>query len=123
MENENKLETGIGTKEAEKLEAKKVKVENVEIRTVKENMEKAVLVVKHPDKDEPIEISAVKYEKDGKLKVTGLWYKSDEDKLIQKGSALAIMLGFYSVNTLKELVGKEVETVLDDKGYLSIKAY
>jgi len=123
MENENKLETGIGTKEAEKLEAKKVKVENVEIRTVKENMEKAVLVVKHPDKDEPIEISAVKYEKDGKLKVTGLWYKTDEDELIQKGSALAIMLGFYSVNTLKELVGKEVETVLDDKGYLSIKAY
>jgi len=123
MTEQNKLETGIGTKEAEKLEAKKVKVENVEIRTVKENMEKAVLICKHPDKEEPIEISSVKYERDGKLKVTGCWFKADEDGLIQKGSALAIMLSFYNVDSLKALVGAGIDTVLDEKGYLSIKAY
>lgn len=123
MTEQSKLETGIGTKEAVKLEAKNVKVVNVDIRKVKESMEKAVLVVKHPDAEDPIEISSSKYEKDNKITITGLWYKLDGENKIQKGSALAILLSFYNVQNLKQLIDKELKTVVDEKGYLVVKSY
>jgi len=65
----------------------------------------------------------VKYEKQNSIRITGLWYKIDADGKIQKGSALAILLGFYKSDNLKALIGKELNTSLDEKGYLCIKAY
>jgi uncharacterized protein YcgL (UPF0745 family) len=43
--------------------------------------------------------------------------------MIQKGSALAIMMLNLNVKTLSELKGKKVMTAIDEKGYLCIKAY
>ena len=124
MEDQEKLNKKIGTKEQEKLEPANVKIEKVRIEPVeKAKSEKVVCSVKHPNKEELIEISAVKYEKAGKLVSIGLWYNEDSDKLIAKSSALAILLNFLKVETIKELEGKEVMTTLDDKGYLVIKAY
>lgn len=124
METEQeKLNAGIGTKEFIKLEAKNVKVTNVQIRKVKESMEKVVLTVKHPDTDEVIEISSVKYEKDKSIKTTGLWFKLDSDNKIQKSSALSILLSFYNAESISNLVDKELTTAMDDRGYLCIKAY
>ena len=124
MEDQEKLNKKIGTKEQEKLEPANVKIEKVRIELVeKAKSDKVICSVKHPNKEELIEISAVKYEKAGKLVSIGLWYNEDSDKLIVKGSALAILLNFLKVETVKEIEGKEVMTTLDDKGYLVIKAY
>jgi len=122
----NELETPVGTKESSSLKPEKVKVVSVNIAEVgeKEN-KKVVLTVKHPDKDEVISISAAKYEntKNQKLEVSGLWYNKDEDDQIRKGSALAIFMEFAEVKVLKELEGKDLSTLLDEKGYLCFKAY
>ena len=122
MENQEKLEKGIGTKELETLKPAKVKIDDVKIGEVKTN-EKLICLVKHPDRDDQITISSVKYIAKEKLKVSGLWYKEDEDGNIQKGTSLAVFLDFVKVKTMKELIGKEVDTMLDEKGYLCFKAY
>jgi len=124
MENQEKLDKKIGTKEQEKLKPATVKIEKVKIEEVeKAKSEKVVCSVKHPDKEELIDVSAVKYEKNGKLVSVGLWYNEDADKLIAKSSALAVLLNFAKVETIRELEGKEILTTEDEKGYLVFKAY
>ena len=73
MEINERLKIGIGNLESEKLKPKKVKVVSVRIEKPmdregnvikghggKELTEKVVLVAKHPDKDETIELSRLK---------------------------------------------------------------
>ena len=116
------LETG--TKESVTLSPKNVKIVKVEVQTVGEKgNQKLVCEVKHPDKEEPIKISAVKHESKGKLVTTGLWVNLDEDKKIRKGSALAEFMKFLNVSKPSELVDKEINTAEDEKGYLCFKAY
>lgn len=122
MEEQNILKTGIGTKESEKLKPAKVKIESVEVRDVGKG-KKVICSCKHPDKAETIDISAVQYVRDKKIATTGLWFNEDADKMIQKNSALAVFLNSVGTKTANELVGKEVETVLDDKNFLCFKAY
>lgn len=118
------LGKGIGSKEATALKPKKVKIVGVRIAEVGEKKnKKLVIIVKHPDKTENIEISSVKYEVKGSLKTSGLWINLDEDELLRKGSALALLLEFLGVSAPIELTGKEINTAEDDKGYLMLKAY
>lgn len=126
MEEQEILNLETGDKEAEKLKPKNVKIINVKIEEVSKNNEKfnkCVCEVKHPDKEELVKISSVKYEVKNKLKTSGLWIKLDEDNKIRKGSALAIFKEKNSVKTLNELKDKEVETIEDEGGYLCFKAY
>ncbi len=126
METQEKLEKEVGTKEPEILKPEKVKVEKVDLAEVKfgsQTREKLVCSVKHPNKEELIDISKIKYQKKDKLQTSGLWYKEDEDGLIQKGTALAELLNFTGSKNIKELVGKEIDTVADEEGYLCFKAY
>lgn len=129
MEQNQKLdEVGIGTKESEKLLPLPVVVLSVEINSVKNKEQKdignkVVLMCKHPKKEEPIGISAIEYIKDKNVKVSGLWITLDGEGLIQKGSALALLLNFVSCKNLKELIGKTLTTTQDMKGYLCIKGY
>jgi hypothetical protein len=121
-----KLDTPVGEKEVErkKLECKPVTVKDIEIRKINENLsEKVVLIVKHPDKEETIEISSVKHLVGDSLKDVGTWYKLDEDGKIQKGSGIADLLRHYAVFTLKELIDKELDTCENKSGYLCVKAY
>jgi len=122
MEEQNLLQTGIGTKEVEKLKPAKVKIEKVEIKDIGKG-KKVACTCKHPDKAETIEISAVQYVRDKKIATTGLWFNQDAENLIQKGSALAVFLNSTNSKNVEELEGKEVETVLDDKSFLCFKAY
>lgn len=126
MENETQeeLETGIGTREKMSLKPEKVKIVKVQINEVGEKKtKKVVFTVKHPAKEETIEISKIKYEKNKKLRIVGSWYSLDDDGLIQKDSATAFLLRYCSVSKLKELEGKEVNTDIDDDGFLCMKAY
>lgn len=125
METQENLENiGIGTKEAQQLTPKNVKIVQARIEEVGEKKNKKVVCsVKHPDREDTIDISSVKYEVKSSIKVSGLWLNLDEDGLIRKGSALALMLEKFGCSNIKELEGKDVPTSEDDKGYLCIKAY
>lgn len=123
-ETQNELNLEIGTKEISTLKPAKVKIESVKIESVGEKKNKKVVCLcQHPDKEEPINISAVKFEKKDKLEVVGLWVNKDEDQLVRKGSALAILMNFLGAITISALAQKEVETIEDEKGYLCFKAY
>jgi len=125
METQNELEKEIGTIEPElqTLAPKKVKIVSSEIIEVGEKKNrKVVCLVKHPDKEEQIKISAVSYIKNKKVTETGLWFNLDKDDNIQKGSALATFLSFVGAKKITELAEKEVDTELEGN-FLSFKAY
>lgn len=125
METQTELNREIGTVEPEKkevLKPTKVKIVEVNLRDTK----KGKIIEcksKHPHREEPIHISSVSYLKNKQVVSGGLWFTLDKEEKIQKGSALAIFLSKTESKTPKELVGKEIETELDDKEWLCFKAY
>ena len=129
MENQTEIgKIGIGTKENVALKPASVKIVSYKIemqknRDGKDIGEKVAVSCKHPDKDEMIEISSVSYKKGKEIKTSGLWFKLDEDKMIIKQSALASFLINLNAENLDAIVGKDVSTELDEKGYLCFKAY
>lgn len=122
--NEDILTKAIGNKEIKKLEEKDVTVVHA---TVDEKGEKKNLLlslsVKHPDKEELINLSQVQLIDGKNVKTVGLWVNLDEDKNIQKGSVLNKFMDFYKIKVLTELKDLILHTVYDTKGYLCIKAY
>jgi len=127
-ETQSKLDKAVGTKEIVTLMPKAVEVASVKLepKTIRDKKTEILVVgCKHPDSDKPIEISKVKLLKGNTVKSTGLWYSEDEDGNIQKGSAIATLLNFYSVSNPRELIGKTVNTTTENESsnYLVIKAY
>jgi len=125
MEEQTELKKEIGTEEPKRkdaLEPKKVKIVKVSLRETKKGK---VLdcEVKHPDKEESISISSVAYLRDKQVVNSGLWYTLDSKENIQKGSALATFISKNGIKTPIELESKEVDTELDENGWLCFKAY
>lgn len=81
--------------------------------------------VKHPDKDELISIKQIKWLNGEKMVNSALFASLDSDGKFMKDSAIARLLAFVSVNTLKELEGKTIGTVkeAENSKYLSLKCY
>ena len=125
MVEQNELKTRIGTEEAVTLKPGIVKIVEVKVEELGTNKSKKVICMcKHPDADDPIQISAIKYEKKEKLVTVGLWVNKDKEDFIQKNSALAAFMNFCDVATPEELKGKELKTITDDNsGYLVFKGY
>ncbi|KKL14981.1 hypothetical protein LCGC14_2510240 [marine sediment metagenome] len=131
MENQDRLNKPIGTKELPKLEAKEVEVQGLRLDPkTKKGSDKVVgellvLICKHPDREELIEFTKVKTLKGDNLKVLGLWYSEDSEGNVQKGSSVADLMSFIGVKTLIELEGKKIMTVEQSKDttYLCVKAY
>lgn len=135
MEQQTKLEEiQIGEREAEKLKPANVKIVKAFVDTVGEKGNKKVICeCQHPDKkDGTIQISGVKILKGEKVVSSGLWFNTDETKeeraegkvgKLMKDSALAIFLRSQEAATVKELENKEVETLLDNSGFLVFKGY
>lgn len=125
----NELEKPIGTKEASKLSAGSVIVENITIEPAKEGSKAKIVKFhcKHPDKIEIIVLSNVLIKKTQgnniNIKKDAMWYNLDDDENIRKTSNLAEVMRFYRKNSLKEFIGSPVNTELDASGYLAIKAY
>lgn len=122
MEEQEELNLGIGTKETVALKPAKVKIVKATVEPAGKG-KKVSCEVKHPEKEETIKISELRYIKGTEVVVSGTWLNQDEDGLIRKGSALANLLNHLGCKTIKELEGKEVDTELDAKGYLCFKAY
>jgi hypothetical protein len=118
-----KFETlGIG-KEFPPLSAKKVKIEGIEEKEVKEFGLKLILKVKHPDVENHLEVSRVKYQLGDKLNESGLWLTKDKEGNIPFNSAVAHLLRFCECKIINGLLGKEIDTIVGEKGFLIIKAY
>ena len=130
METQDILKTKIGTKEVKKLKPAKVVIKSVEIQTETKDGKKMKsplinICCKHPDQEEPIRLTKIKCERNGKLEVVSLWVNLDDVGDIQKSSALADLLRFEGVETAEQLLNKEVETIIQSKEdtWLCIKAY
>jgi len=125
MQEQTELNKEVGQIDPEKkevLEPKKVKIVEVNLRETKKG--KIVeCAVKHPDKEEPIHISSLSYIREKQIVFGGLWFTLDKEQNIQKGSALATFMSRLEVSKPLGLIGKEVETELDDKDWLCFKAY
>lgn len=96
-----------------------------EKKTRNEPMTLIKILVKHPDKEEPISISKVKSQRKDKIICQTLWVQLDNDKNIQMGSAIDTLLKYFKVGSLTELDGKTIDTVIesDDSNFLCLKAY
>jgi hypothetical protein len=123
-ETQNELQIGVGTEEAITLKPGKVKILKVEVGEFGvKKAKKVVCHCKHQDSEVPIKISSAKFERKGKLEVSGLWVNKDSKGLIKKGSCLAVTMQSLGAPSIIGLEGKEPETVNDESGYLVIKAY
>ncbi|MFH1527312.1 MAG: hypothetical protein ABIG69_11805 [Bacteroidota bacterium] len=86
--------------------------------------DKLVLIVDHPDvTDKCVEISGAKYSSGDKLKSAGLWLRQDTDGKIPYRSAVGNLLRHLEIASIDQIKGKVVDTLLDDNGYLVVKAY
>ena len=133
MESEqNILDRKVGDTEVPKntVSPKKVKIDNVTMKTENAEGKKmktplAEFHVKHPDKEELLKITKVKYLDGENLKAVGFWVQIDPDGNFYKGSAVDIVLKKLGCETLAETIGKEIDTVEESKDvhYLCLKAY
>jgi len=126
MEAQEILKTPIGTIEPEKktLKPAKVMIVNVSIEHIeKAKADKAVFKVKHPDKEETVNISSVSFLDEREIITVGTWINMDNKNKLQKGSGTARLLNKIGVQSLQEAQGKEIDTELDERGYLCFKAY
>ena len=120
--------TEIG-KEPEQLDAKDVKVVEVEIREQKNKDgkvvgDKLVLRCQHPDlMEKPIEISQAIYLRGKNIKTSGLWIGEDDEGRIPFNSAVANVLRYAKTTKVNELLGKTIHTAKNDDGFLIVKAY
>ncbi len=131
-ETQNILSTNVGTKDrvVNTVNPSKVVMASVLIqKNKKDNTPMATplakVMVKHPDKEELLGISKIMYIEDKKVVVKGLWVQLDADDLIQKSSAIDVLLKFKECKTLEDLYGKEIEAVheSDEDKFLCLKAY
>lgn len=123
----------IGNKEQKSLEAKPVVVQGKVLEPVmgkagsknagKEVGKKLCIIVKHPDRQEPISISSIVIVSGKSIKNSTMWWNEDEDGNIVKNSPIAILLQKYGAETLNDLDGKVLQTELDESKFLTIKGY
>ena len=124
----DKLDKIIGTKESVKLQDGSFTVKSVSVETVKKKTgesvgEKVVISIEHPDSKDLVALSSVLYLKNKSVKQSALWYQEDTEGNIPKSSALAEFMRYYKVTSIRQFEGKVINTEIDDKGYLAIKAY
>lgn len=89
----------------------------------KEVGKKLTLIVKHPDREEPVKISSMIFVTGKTIKTSTMWINLDSKGDIQKGSHIAMLLEKYQVKTVNELEGKTLQTELDENKFLAIKVY
>ena len=131
-ENENILDAKIGDKEVPKNTVSPAKVTIASVTIKRENKDGkkmdtplAEFHVMHPEKDDALKITKVKYLDGDNLKAVGFWVQIDPDGNFYKGSAVEIILSKLGCETLADTVGKQIDTIEESKDspYLCLKAY
>jgi hypothetical protein len=133
MENaQNILNAKVGNREMPKGTVKpaKVKIVSVVVKTKDKNDKQMTtpllqFMVKHPSKEELLNISKIKYLDGDKLVAQSFWAKKDENENFFKGSSVDKLLSVLKVSSLAETYGLEIDTVEEgkDSQYLCLKAY
>jgi len=106
--------------------AKTVVIEDIrqeEVNFGNDKSNKLVLVVKHPDIQDTLEISGAECRYGDKIKSSGLWLKLDSENKLPYNCAVAQLLRHKGKGKVRDLKGEQIETVTDQKGYLQVKAY
>jgi hypothetical protein len=120
----DELNWKIGNEETIALKPALVKIKDIISEEIGEKKNKKIVFhVKHPDNEELIKISSIKWENKGKLEVSGTWVNLDSKGELRKNSALVCFMVFNKVDNLQQFKDKEILTVTDEKGYLCFKAY
>jgi hypothetical protein len=134
----DELDKTIGTKEIPKLSAGSVIVKQVTIKTVPTKKGgKAKLVafhIKHPDKEELIELSNMKLKvvqgNNETISKDGIWYYENDEEVNGKLVSIislkcnaAKVMKFYNKTNLRQFENSSINTELDSDGYLTVKAY
>ena len=70
-----------------------------------------------------MEVSKLKFIKNKQVKESGLWLNKDSEGNLPHNSAVANLLRFYGCRRISQMVGKEIETAVDDMGFCIVKAY
>ena len=125
------LNAKVGEKEGSKaLEPKPIVVASVTIQTENkdgETMENPLANIhcKHPDKEDLIKLTSIKWLNGEKMAVSALFITADDEGLFMKDSGIARLLKFVKTDTLSDLVGKTIDTVkqLETSRYLCLKCY
>jgi|APSaa5957512576_1039674.scaffolds.fasta_scaffold00176_6 hypothetical protein len=78
---------------------------------------KAIFTVRDAEGRE-FKISDLLLEDRGESKKAGLWININDDGELSSYTGLAKLIKFYEVNSLQELIGKEVNADNDDNGFL-----
>lgn len=108
----------------------RVKIVSVVLKTKDKNEEEmktplAQFMVKHPDKEELLNISKIKFLNGDKLVSQGFWVQTDKEGNFYKGSSIDRILKVLGIETLADAYGKDIDTVKEseDSPYLCLKAY
>lgn len=120
-----KTEQPKGTIAPAKVKIVSVVMKDKDKNGVKMSTTLAQFMVKHPDKDELIVLSKVKYVEGDKVWTKGFWVQTDEKGNFYKGSSIDIILKKLGCETLADCYGKEIETETESETspYLCLKAY
>ena len=125
------LNATVGDNEGSRaLECKPVTIVSVIIQTHNKNKEKmdnelVNILCKHPDKEEPIKLTQIKWIDGDKMVNTSLFVAVDDDGKFMKDSGIARLLTFKGVSTLKALEGLQLDTVKESEKskYMCLKCY
>ncbi len=130
METNDILNKKVGNKEIPRLMPKEILVQGIRVDEKKKSDGKKagdilVLISKHPDRAEVIELTQIMLIRGDKVFVTGLWVNLDDDGNIQKGSPIDKLLALSESATIKDLVNKKLQTVVQtgEIKYLCVKGY
>lgn len=122
-----RLSVGVGTEEGgQKLEPKSVKCVSIDMTQKTWNnvlTDTLLVMVKHPDKQEPFPMYNVAYQKGSSIKYVGWTIYYDSTGKLLKGTAPAEICRLFNLPNLSAMVGKEFPTITSPKGFLAIKAY
>lgn len=125
METNEILNLEIGTEETNvTLTAKPVTIIAIRKEEVGEKKnEKFIFTCKHPDREEPIDISRAKHLVGNTLKAQGTWISLDKDGKLFKNSVVSKMMTSANCLKVSDLVNKVFQTTEDENGYLCFKVY
>lgn len=126
----NHLDKKVGNIEKPKLEAKPVTITGIQVqeKTKDDKPMKVPLVnllVKHPDRDDAIKISKIQSLMKSRVVTRAFWLVYDKEENIQKDSAVADLMNYLKVETLKEAEGKTIDTSFEseDSSILCVKIF
>ena len=112
--------------QAPPIEAKPVVIISLEQKEVKKGDnfigDKLILKCRHVDVGD-IEIGKIRFMKGKNVTDSGLWVSKDKEGKLPYNCAVSYLMRHLKVENVMDMKDKQIETILDDNGYLIAKGY